>query len=133
MTCNALVAGCGDCEAEQAYKNAIGHECGPQSEHFSTLCEVWGESRRNDAEFHRISHEPERCEVCNAPVSDQLGLDNTVRRLCPAKLCVHVECAFCGAGTVSFGPIDCPYCGSLGRHPRIARMRHLYRVKRRHW
>lgn len=134
LTCDALVVGCSDCAAEQVYLDSIGHDCRRvRDNRFHTMCEVRGEARRNSEQFHRLSHEPERCERCDRPINDRLGMNNTVQRVCPANQCVFVDCKFCGYSTSSFGPVDCPYCGSLGRHPRITRMRRLYQVKRRHW
>lgn len=133
LTCDALIPGCPDCAAEQVYRDSIGHDCQHHHEHLRTMCQVMGEARRQDEEFHRLSHEPELCENCQEPIHDRVGLNNTVQKLCPAGCCLHVVCKVCGSDWASYGPIDCPYCGSLGRHPRISRMRGLYRVKRRRW
>jgi hypothetical protein len=84
----------------------------------------------------RADSEPERCEGCGAIVDDWQPHPEPAfvySKLCPSGLCLWVYCKNCDLALTSFGAIDCPYCGSLGRHPRISRMRHLYRVKRRHW
>ena len=79
--------------------------------------------------------EPERCPKCNEVVHEFRvgGAQNFYAKPCMSALCVWVHCSNCNEALSSWGPIDCPYCGSNGRHPRIRRMRHLYRVKRRHW
>jgi hypothetical protein len=133
ITCVELVEGCPQCELEQQYKDKIGHTCGPSSEKYSTLCEVFGAARRNDEEYHRLSHEPESCDECGQPVWDKLGLNMLGTRLCPSGLCSQWFCRFCDQVDSSHGPIDCPTCGSIGRRPAVVRMRSLYRVKRKHW
>lgn len=82
--------------------------------------------------------EPVLCEGCGEIVEDWQREDGpepkyVYGKLCEAGLCTWVCCKNCDFAQCSFGPVDCPYCGSLGRHPRIRRMRYLYRVKRRHW
>jgi hypothetical protein len=80
--------------------------------------------------------DPMPCERCGEIIQDWQPHDvdpYTYTKLCESGRCVWVLCKNCDWAVASFGPIDCPYCGSLGRHPRIRRMRHLYRVKRRHW
>lgn len=133
LTCDRMVPGCLDCEAEQDYQDSIGHVCDEHSDRFTTLCELRGEGRRSDEEYHQMSHEPERCEACHEIVDDHLGATAYYTRLCPAGLCPQVVCSHCNEVTSSFGPIDCPTCGSLGRRPAVTRMRSLYRVKRKHW
>lgn len=122
-----------DCEIEQKYLDKIEHACGSPHPQLYSLCEVSGEARRRSEEFHRLSHEPERCEECHEPVWNKIGLNGLIVRPCPSRLCWEYRCAVCGYLNSSFGPLDCPTCGSLGRHPKVSAMRSLYRVKRKHW
>jgi hypothetical protein len=134
LTCLALIEGCRDCEIEQDYKDSVGHRCGHRSASWSTMCEVFGEARGADEDYHLLSHEPERCEDCGRIIWDKLGTNNLVSTFCPSRYCVRMGCRFCGAEYSSYGPIECPTCGTLGQLlVRTRRMHHLYRVKRRHW
>lgn len=131
--CVGLVEGCPQCQLEQEYLDSKGHTCGQSGEYFSALCEITGEARRNDLEFHRLSHEPERCERCQEPIWDKVGLNGLGLRPCPSRLCWENYCVVCGFVNSSFGPLDCPTCGSLGRRPGVSRLRSLYRMKRKRW
>lgn len=133
LTCDRMVAGCSACEAEQEYQDSIRHVCDEHSDRFTTLCEFLGEGRRSNEEYHQLSHEPERCDSCHEIVDDHLGGIEYYNRLCPMGLCPQVVCFHCNEVMSSYGPIDCPTCGSLGRRPAVTRMRSLYRVKRKHW
>lgn len=81
--------------------------------------------------------DPVHCEGCGTVVQNWTGHDPiefVYAKECKAGLCTGFFCRNCGFGQASFGPIDCPYCGSCpSRLPAVRRMRHLYRVKRRHW
>lgn len=133
ITCRELIEGCPDCAVEQEYKDKIEHACGTSNATLLTSCEVFGGFRREDEEYHRISHEPELCDSCAEPLWDKLGLDKLGTRPCPSGLCTQWFCQYCDHVETSAGPLDCPTCGSLGRRPAVSQMRSLYRVKRKHW
>ena len=133
LVCADLVPGCDLCLAENAYLIRVGHDCAPSLKGLDTLCQVFGDMRRNNPEFHRVSHLPQRCEDCGAIVSDNLGTNNLATQLCSEVMCTQWVCTACGGVHMSEGPIDCPAC-SLGFWPRRAstkRMRMLYGRRRR--
>jgi DNA-directed RNA polymerase subunit RPC12/RpoP len=121
--CQEVVEGCPDCEAEAAFKGD--HLC-------DDMCRFWGKQKRNGDEFHRLTHEPERCEDCGGIVSDKRGYRAFDVRACKAGYCTEWYCTHCGATTSSSGPMECPTCGSL-RHlfrERISRMHQAYARRR---
>lgn len=133
LVCRYLVPGCELCLVENEYLVRTGHDCPPESAKWHTTCEVFGGMRRQNPEFHRVSHLPQRCEDCGAIVSDNLGTDNLATQLCSELKCTQWVCTACGGVHMSEGPIDCSAC-SLGFWPRRAsthRMRSLYGRRRR--
>lgn len=106
------VKGCPWCAAEEAYKLSIGHSCGESTEKYTSFCDLIRKAREQDSEFHRLSHEPNRCEGCGAVLDDRRGLDRHGHRLCESGLCDQWFCPDCNETTSSAGPIDCPTCGS---------------------
>lgn len=129
-----MIEGCPDCVAEGAFLESLGHQCGPSDlRDYSTLCEIEREARRNSEEFHRLSHEPIRCEDCGVVLNDHLGTTRERVRPCKAGWCNEWYCPDCGMTQSSSGPVECPSCGSFGSvtRRRIARMHRKYRAKRR--
>lgn len=136
--CVALVRGCPECEAENAYKQSTGHECGESGRMFSTSCEVFGEMRRSSPELHVQLHEPQRCENCGGILDDRLGGISYQQRACKSGCCSEWYCPNCDAVCDSAGPIGCPTCSFYGRwlgaRPRLRRMHVNYRRRRKgHW
>jgi hypothetical protein len=80
---------------------------------------------------------PVLCERCGALIQDWSDGDPfefVYVKECKSGECMWFYCRVCDFPQSSFGPITCPYCGSWPRRlPSVRRMRHLYRVKRRHW
>lgn len=130
--CLELVEGCSDCEREAVYKESIGHECGEPHPRISTMCQTWGKMRRKDEQFHRLSHEPERCEGCRAILNDKLGYNVIGTGVCRSGCCSQWHCPYCRRVVASAGPVTCPSCSGY-RDPRIRRIRRQYRAKRKHW
>jgi hypothetical protein len=133
MGCVGLIEGCGLCEAEGAFLEEQGHECGEHDPRWSTLCEIERESRQRSPEYHRLSHLSIRCEGCKAVLKDKLGLDRILTRLCASQCCTEWYCPDCGEEWSSAGPVNCPTCGSYAqyRHDRLRAIRRQYGVSRR--
>lgn len=119
--CQELIDGCEDCCRQAQYVASLTpkHEC-------DQLCSVRRRFRSEDEEFHRISHEPHRCEYCSQILSDKLGQNFTLVRRCSSGYCTQWACPKCRKTASSEGPVTCPTCGSLGRAPTIPRIRKQY-------
>lgn len=136
--CVELIQGCAACEAENAYKQSVGHECGKSGQMFLTSCEVFGRMRRDYPQVHAQMHEPERCDNCCDILDDRQGNISYQRRLCKSGCCTYFYCPNCGTACTSYGPIGCPTCSSYGRwlvaRPRVRRMHVSYHRRRKgHW
>lgn len=133
MICIALIEGCPGCEKENWFLESIGHECGQSTQRYSTLCEISRKARRRSEEFHRLVHEPLRCEDCGAVLNDHLGNVREKVRMCRAGCCHEWYCPDCGVTQSSDGPVECPACGSLGSvaKNRLRKMHAMYGARRR--
>ncbi len=125
VECLESVPGCADCQAEANYRGP--HRCSSDSEKYFTMCEVFGRQKRKNERFHRLTHEPSRCQKCDKVVRDNVGYDVLKMRACKAGYCREAHCPYCDALWSSDGPVACPACGSWGRDPRISRMHRKYR------
>lgn len=113
MKLQESVEGCSECAADEEWLLSQGHKCGEPSPLWSTWCEVLGQSRRDDPEFHEMSHRPLLCDDCGGILDNRRGLDRIESRPCPSGQCVEHVCGYCGALISSSGPVGCPVCGSL--------------------
>lgn len=130
--CVEAVEGCEQCAAESAYRASQGHECGASWKGLRTTCAVFGDMKRRSPGFHKITHKPVCCQFCKIVLHDRVSPARELTRLCRAGLCTEWYCPQCKRTQASTGPVDCPACGSL-RDPGLARIRALYRRRRRHW
>jgi phage FluMu protein Com len=133
MICIASVEGCPDCEIEDDWKRIRGHRCGESSDRWSTWCELDRETRLARPEYHRLIHEPVRCDNCKKILSDRGGQYLEKTRMCRSGFCQEWYCPFCDAVQSSAGPVDCPSCGFVRRPVGVRRMRRAYRRRRRFW
>ena len=101
--CVAAVPGCEDCATYPLRPHP--HEC-------DDLCRLDAEFAA-DPEYHRLRHEPVRCEGCRAVLDDRKGTDRMVQRLCPEGCCRQWCCPDCGAEWASDGPVGCPACSPI--------------------
>jgi hypothetical protein len=107
------IEGCEDCAAEAAWERSQGHDCGKSSPRWKTLCEWIRDQRLESEEGHRLSHQPVRCENCDAVLNDRRGYWAYVHGRCASDLCEEWRCVRCKTVETSVGPIDCPTCSLL--------------------
>lgn len=106
LVCLDMVPGCTDCEAEASHRlvDRLGdHDC-------DDLCRWSGQAKRDDPEFHRLTHQPQTREGCAALIDDKRGNDRTVIKWCPEGSCRLWCCPDCGEDYASDGPVGCPSC-----------------------
>lgn len=117
--CVAIVPGCEECDQQARGP----HVCGD-------LCDLDGELKRANEEYHQWQHRPLLCERCGGPLDDRQGHENIAEVPCPTGLCMELRCAFCGDVWASEGPVDCASCGSFVRSP-VENLSHRQRLMRR--
>lgn len=106
VTCLDTIAGCADCLAEEPFQRAGGHEC-------DDMCRFFGDQKRDDPEFHRLSHRPTTCQHCGAVLDDHRGNDRIKARPCANGTCLVWYCPDCDGEWGSDGPLGCPVCSPV--------------------